>query len=130
MNKYKSRKVNGKKVDEHRLKMELWIGRKLAPHEVVHHIDGNKSNNDIHNLMLFPTKNAHTKFHFIHGDLKISAGENKRKLENGKLRCHQCKKLKELSEFVKTTKTHLGVHGSCKSCQNKRRREQNAKRLG
>ncbi len=28
MNKYKSKKVNGKKIQEHRLKMELWLGKR------------------------------------------------------------------------------------------------------
>ena len=65
MNKYKAKKINGKKVDEHRLVMENHIGRKLFPTEVVHHIDRDKSNNKINNLMLFPTKKAHTRFHYL-----------------------------------------------------------------
>ena len=130
MNKYKAKKVNGKKVDEHRLVMENRLGRELSSKEVVHHIDGDKSNNEIDNLMLFPTKKAHTKFHFVNGDLKISAGENKRNLENGKLRCCRCGELKELSEFGKSKNTKLGINGYCKSCENKRRRNKHAKRLG
>jgi hypothetical protein len=123
MEKYKAIKINGKKIDEHRLVLEKYLGRKLTNEEIVHHIDGDKSDNSISNLMLFPNKKAHAKFHFRNGDLKISAGKNKRKLENGKLKCHRCGILKELSEFVKTTQTYLGVHGSCKLCENARRRD-------
>jgi len=43
--------------------MEKHIGRFLSPTEVVHHIDENHENNKIGNLMLFPNKTAHLKFH-------------------------------------------------------------------
>ncbi len=43
----------------HRIAMELAIGRELLPSEVVHHIDGNKRNNDISNLILFKTNSEH-----------------------------------------------------------------------
>lgn len=46
---------NGKYYPEHYLVMEKEIGRKLLPEEIVHHIDGNKKNNQIENLILFPT---------------------------------------------------------------------------
>lgn len=116
MNKYKSKKINGKKVDEHRWIFEKYLGRKLTKKEVVHHIDNDKSNNDINNLMLFPTKKAHTKFHYLQGDLKLNAGENKKKLINGKLKCTHCDELKELKEFVTSKRDHLGVRGICKKC--------------
>ena len=46
-----------------RLIMEKHLGRYLKPSEIVHHIDGDKLNNSIENLVLFATKNIHTKFH-------------------------------------------------------------------
>lgn len=49
-------------VYEHDLVMEAHIGRYLNPGEVVHHIDGNKSNNDISNLMLLSNE-EHVKLH-------------------------------------------------------------------
>jgi hypothetical protein len=50
-------------VREHRLVVEKKIGRILNPKEAIHHIDCNKQNNKIENLMLFPTQKDHMKFH-------------------------------------------------------------------
>lgn len=49
-------------VRKHRLVMEKHLGRYLDPKEVVHHIDKNPQNNDITNLMLFPSHSEHMKF--------------------------------------------------------------------
>jgi hypothetical protein len=51
-------------VFEHRLVMEEVLGRYLTAEEVVHHIDGVKSNNAPENLMLFPNNAAHTRWHW------------------------------------------------------------------
>lgn len=46
----------------HVILMEERIGRKLFDDEVVHHIDGDTTNNDISNLALM-TKSAHSRLH-------------------------------------------------------------------
>lgn len=46
----------------HVVTMEKHIGRRLFGFEVVHHIDGNRQNNDLSNLELM-TRSAHTKLH-------------------------------------------------------------------
>ena len=59
---YKALKRNGKRIDEHRLVMEIHLGRKLTRQEVVHHIDGVKQNNELSNLELMSLSN-HTTLH-------------------------------------------------------------------
>lgn len=55
---------NGRKyVYQHRLVMEKHLGRYLLPAEVIHHIDGDPSNNKIKNLRLFASNSQHTFFH-------------------------------------------------------------------
>ena len=49
-------------VREHVRIMELHIGRRLKPNEVVHHVDHVRSNNDLKNLELL-TKSEHSRLH-------------------------------------------------------------------
>ncbi|KKK65549.1 hypothetical protein LCGC14_2973040 [marine sediment metagenome] len=121
MNKYKAKRINGKVVSTHRWVMEEHLGRRLIKGEVVHHIDEDKSNNEINNLLLFPTKGAHTKFHYEEKGYLIAV-KNKKKLIDGKLKCFKCKGLKEIKEFLTDTKHFLGVRGICRDCYNLRRR--------
>lgn len=50
-------------IHTHRIIAERILGRKLRPGEVVHHIDGNKRNNNPNNLMVFKNQAEHAKWH-------------------------------------------------------------------
>lgn len=47
----------------HRRVMEEHLGRKLDSSEIVHHIDGDRLNNDISNLVLCSSTSEHTSIH-------------------------------------------------------------------
>lgn len=50
----------------HRIIAEQVLGRPLKSGEVVHHIDGNKRNNNPENLMVFASQALHKKWHNEH----------------------------------------------------------------
>lgn len=61
----------------HQLQAEKKLGRQLKNKECVHHIDENKYNNNIDNLMVFKTKADHTAFHagckiYLDGDVWVA----------------------------------------------------------
>lgn len=54
-------------IAEHRAVMEAHLGRALLPAEVVHHINENKRDNRIENLMLFASSADHLRHHRLRG---------------------------------------------------------------
>lgn len=67
----------GKKV--HQVIAEIWMGRPLAEQECVHHIDGNKFNNDPDNLAIM-TRSGHARLHRFEDKL---ANKHRERKENG-----------------------------------------------
>jgi hypothetical protein len=45
----------------HRVVMEAKLGRALTGHEVVHHIDGNRGNNHVSNLLVLESQSVHMR---------------------------------------------------------------------
>ncbi len=59
---YLLRRVSGKKIYLHREEIEKATGRQLSANEIVHHINGDKQQNDPDNLMIV-TRGEHAKIH-------------------------------------------------------------------
>lgn len=92
---YKKISVNGRKVDEHRYIIEQHIGRKLKRNEVVHHIDGNKLNNDLSNLQLM-TLEEHSRLHW-------ELNGNVQNLEKGHVRVFSDDQAREIKRLIHTS---------------------------
>lgn len=68
--------INGEMIREHRYVMGNYIGRELDENEYVHHIDFDKTNNDIDNLFLFDSDSLHQLYHgYIGKHIYISPEE-------------------------------------------------------
>jgi len=79
---YKIIHVNGKQFSEHRHVMEQKLGRPLKPNELVHHKDGNRSNNEEENLQVINGIGKHNGMHRTNWDFlthRTCTGCGKRK---------------------------------------------------
>lgn len=75
---YKIIRVNGRRMREHRYFMERKIGRPLLENEMIHHIDHDKTNNDLSNLMIV-TRQEHGKIHLRSPETKSKMSESQKK---------------------------------------------------
>lgn len=58
--------INKRKL-QHRLIMEQYLGHELSSDEIVHHLDGDKTNNNLENLIITNRKD-HARFHLEERD--------------------------------------------------------------
>ncbi len=89
----RNRKYGNKKYKEHRILMQLHLNMKLEMWEVVHHIDGDKLNNNIDNLEVQLAGNHSSNHH---------AGSKKfgRFAPSNKLSKNIIDEIKELSRII------------------------------
>ena len=105
---------DGRVIGEHRFLAEQELGRRLNYNEVIHHKDGNKSNNDPNNRKLM-TRSDHTRSHQKRGRTMV------------KLICASCGKLFEREVRHVAYKLNSGIQQNfhcSRSCRSRRNREQ------
>lgn len=93
MNKYHAIRVNGKKVDEHRIVAIRIFGEDAVRGKDVHHKNGDKSDNRPENLEVL-TRSEHIRLHYSEmGDEAYFKRQSfiDRQRENGKKRAEQNK---------------------------------------
>ena len=102
--------VDGVRVKEHRHIMEQHLGRKLKPYpfEIVHHINGDRTDNRIENLKLI----THAEHMTLHNLKSIE--------KEGKKLCLKCNQFLPLDNFrTRTSKNRKNPFriGYCKACE-------------
>lgn len=107
MNNYKKIRTSDGLIDEHRLIMERHLGRKLLNSEIVHHKDGDKSNNDLENLEVM-SRSEHSRSHRLGNSMPIEVREKISRTKTGKVQKNS-RKVKQVD--IETDKK-LHIFGS------------------
>jgi len=122
---YKYIRVDGRVVGEHTYKAEWVLGRLLKSNEVVHHIDGDKRNNDNSNLIICD-RSYHQLIHqrekklnagFIPEEVKwCSHHQQYEPIESFNTGCNRCRQANTEYERARRNRRRLDNLPSCVGC--------------
>lgn len=122
MTKYPRITVNGKRFYGHRAVMEAFIGRTLESYEEIHHINGNKTDNRIKNLIIL-SKSEHSTFHSNKESYNHICKKCQNNFKGLKMQqiCSKCRSFKcKWCEIIKIQKFHRKdrMNYCSKKCRN------------
>lgn len=104
-------------VLEHRYIMSKFLRRPLKQEEVVHHMNGDKLDNRIRNLRVFPNEASHWQWHREHPEI---GSPNPRRVMRtpieGCLLCTGCGETKQVAEFNTDKGRASGYSQYCRAC--------------
>jgi len=106
----------------HRTIAEKVLGRKLKGAECVHHIDYDKSNNGLDNLVICPNEKYHKLLHARQRVLELGGHPDQHKY------CTYHCELHEKSEFSTRPQTWDGLHNMCRKATNEYRKNRGLNR--
>ena len=109
-------------IREHHLVLEKTLGRPVLAIEAPHHIDGDKANNAVGNLMLFQTHSMHHAYHKRLKAFGLCGHYDWRKCNL----CHEWDDPKNLSTNI----ANHAYHRACMAAKSKRRRAEAKVRRG
>jgi hypothetical protein len=114
--RYVAKKINNKRIDEHRMIMQEHLNRELTCNEIVHHLNGNKKDNRLENLQLMQ-RSEHSRNAMLGKKNSLGTRINKWKEKNGKFWCSICKKYMTKDNFWIRPSKKWGVGAYCKKCE-------------
>lgn len=91
----------------HRTIASQKLGRPLKSTEFVHHIDGDKTNNNLDNLIVFCSNSAHIRYH--HGGKIIKLNDGTYDCESIRKNCIVCGKSLDYKNRSGCCKTHYDI---------------------
>jgi HNH endonuclease len=120
---YRCFKIGNTTKREHRIIMEKHLGRKLEPWEIVHHINGNKTDNRVENLQV-TTHDEHTIAHHTGSTHRESSKQSmatfrQMRMEIDRLRRINADMLEVLKECITDEEAHC-ISQSTKQAMNSR----------
>jgi hypothetical protein len=105
--------VDSKSFRAHRLIAEERTGVKIVPPIIVHHVDGDKLNNDPSNLVICPNESYHRMIHRRQRALESCGDANKRS-------CKFCKEYDDIGNMRMDSSRSM-YHVKCQSIYDKNR---------